>query len=110
MESFSLPALIEEQLATARTAGSGRAARALYGGRSHALRQVLLVLLGGHELADHESPGEATLQVIRGRVRLATIDDSWDGIAGDYVAIPPERHSLTAMEDSAVLLTVVSPR
>ena len=32
------------------------------------------------------------------------------GAAGDYVTIPPERHSLDALEDAAVLLTVVMPR
>ena len=53
------------------------------------------------------APGEATLQVLQGHVRLTAGDDAWDGKAGDYVAIPPERHALHAVEDSVVMLTVL---
>jgi len=34
--------------------------------------------------------------------------DSWDGGAGDLLVLPLTRHDLTALEDSAVLLTVVA--
>ena len=30
----------------------------------------------------------------------------WDGKTGDYVVIPPQRHSLQAVDDSVVMLTV----
>ncbi len=53
---------------------------------------------------------DPTLQVLRGAVRLVAGDEQWRGSAGDLVVIPPERHSLHADEDSAVLLTVYSPR
>ncbi|MGJ7440361.1 hypothetical protein [Aquipuribacter sp. MA13-6] len=33
-------------------------------------------------------------------------DDSWEGSPGDLLIIPDARHSLDAIEDSAVLLTV----
>jgi hypothetical protein len=39
-------------------------------------------------------------------VRLSSGDTSWDGRTGDLIAVPPARHSLQAIEDSAVLLTV----
>jgi quercetin dioxygenase-like cupin family protein len=110
MDATSLTALAEEQLAAARQAHSGRAARTVHGGHEYALRQTVLALLAGHELAEHDSPGEATLQVLRGRVRLTTTGDAWEGEASDQVTIPPERHALAAVEDSVVLLTVVSPR
>ena len=108
MQSTSLTTLAAERLAAAREAASGRSAQAIYGGHDHALRQTLLALAAGQELAEHESPGEATLQVLHGRVRLATADDVWEGGAGDYVVIPSARHSLTAIEDAAVILTVVA--
>ncbi|GAW50761.1 MULTISPECIES: hypothetical protein [unclassified Nocardioides] len=57
---------------------------------------------------EHGSPGEATLQVLHGRVRLHAGDDAWEGAPGDYVLIPPRRHDLTALEDAAVLLTVAN--
>lgn len=106
MHHISLDALVDEHLTAARQAASGRSARTVHGGQEHSLRQTLLALAAGRGLDEHESPGEATLQVLRGRVRLATRQDAWEGAAGDYVVIPAERHSLTAIDDSAVLLTV----
>jgi len=107
MESVSLTAVAAEETAAAREGDAGRAARTIHGGHEHALRQTLIALLDGQELAEHESPGEATLQVVSGRVRLTAGDASWEGAAGDIVTIPPARHALTALADSAVLLTVV---
>ena len=107
MESVSLTGLAADKLAEAQKSHSGRAAHTIHGGHTHELRQTVLALLSGHELADHESPGEATLQVLQGHVRLTAGDDSWDGKGGDYVAIPPLRHALHAVEDSVVMLTVL---
>jgi len=73
----------------------------------HELRQTVLALLAGHELSEHDSQGEGTLQVLQGHVRLTTGSDSWDGKAGDYVAVPRERHALHAVEDSVILLTIL---
>lgn len=70
------------------------------------LRQTVIALLQGQALADHENPGEATLYVLHGRVRLATHDAQWEAIAGDLLALPPVRHRLDAVTDSAILLTV----
>ncbi|MET8352135.1 MULTISPECIES: cupin domain-containing protein [unclassified Micromonospora] len=110
MKSTSLPTLAEEQLTLAREAHSGRSAHTIHGGHDQALRHTVLALLAGRELAEHSSPGEATLLVLRGHVRLTTSTEAWEGRDGDHVAIPPQRHALTAVEDSVVLLTVVSPR
>lgn len=107
MESVSLTDLAAEKLAEAGTSHSGRAAHTIHGGHTHELRQTVLALLAGHELAEHDSPGEATLQVLEGHVRLTAGDDSWDGKTGDHVAIPPARHSLLAVADSVVMLTVL---
>ena len=40
-------------------------------------------------------------------MRLTAGADSWDGKTGDYVAIPPQRHALHAVEDSVIILTVL---
>jgi len=106
MHATSLTALVEEKLAEAREHHSGRSAVTVHGGRENALRQTMVALAEGHVLGEHESPAEATLQVLRGRVRLSTADDTWEGGESDFLVIPPERHDLSAITDSAVLLTV----
>jgi len=108
MESISLTELVDEQLDLARAAHSGRAAHTVHGGQDHSLRQTVIALAAGHELGEHASPGEATLQVLRGHVRLNAGEDSCDGSTGDYLVIPAGRHALLAVDDSAVLLTVLA--
>ena len=110
MDTTSLPALVDELTAAAQEAAaqeglSGRAGRTIHGGHDHPLRQTVTALLAGHELSEHETPAEASLQVLRGRVRLVAGSDSWDLAAGDYLVIPSRRHWLVADEDSAILLT-----
>ena len=106
MDITSLDELAEEHLVLAREHTSGRSAHTVHGGREHALRQTLIALAAGRRLGEHESPGEATLQVLRGSVRLHAGDETWDGQAGAHVVIPPVRHDLEALEDAVVLLTV----
>lgn len=107
MGSQHLPTLGDDLLAEAREAPSGRAARSLHGGSNHRLRHTVTALCRDRGLNEHNSPGEATLQVLTGHVRLLWGQDTWDGHAGDIVPIPRERHSLEAIEDSVIMLTVV---
>lgn len=105
-EVTQLTALREELLERARAGGSRRAARTVYGGPASYLRQTLLALAAGTELAEHESPPEATLQVLSGRIRLWSRERAWELGANDLIAIPPQRHGVTALQDSTFLLTV----
>ena len=102
----SLTALARQQLELARQASSGRSAHTVFGGHEHVLRQTVIALAAGHGLAEHDSPGEATVHVLSGRVRLGTGKVSWEGSPGDLLTVPAARHTLDALEDSAVLLTV----
>ncbi|MFE0730320.1 cupin domain-containing protein [Streptomyces antibioticus] len=106
MQKLSLDALAREHLERAAAASTGRAASTVYGGHEHVLRQTLLALTAGTSLSDQENPGEATLLVPRGRVRLTSGDTDWEGRSGDLITVPDARHGLEALEDSAVLLTV----
>lgn len=106
MPTESLTALTRQHQEIASTASSGRSAHTIYGGSQHALRQTLIALRQGSSLDEHESPGEATLQVLHGRVTLVAGEDRWDGAPGDLMPIPGSRHALEAVEDSVVLLTV----
>ena len=108
MDGISLTRLAEEQLQAARAGHAGRAAHTVHGGHDHMLRQTLIALVGGAELAEHNSPGQATLQVLQGRVRVNAGADTWSGGVGELLVIPRERHSLHADEDSVVLLTVLA--
>jgi quercetin dioxygenase-like cupin family protein len=106
MQQQSLTALVSQHQEAASKASSGRSAHTVYGGHEHVLRQTLVALRAGSRLDEHQNPGEATLQVLRGRVTLIAGDHTWSGSPGDLIAIPDARHSLEAVDDSAVLLTV----
>ena len=108
MESVSLSQLADEQLEAARTSRAGRAALTVHGGHDHQLRQTLMALVAGTDMGEHNSPGQATLQVLRGRVRVSTAAESWEGGPGDLLMIPAERHGLHAQDDAVVLLTVLA--
>jgi quercetin dioxygenase-like cupin family protein len=80
----------------------------VYGGHEKVLRQTVIGMKQGARLAEHENPGEATVQVLHGRVRMIAGDLSWEARTGDLLIVPDARHSLEALEDSALLLTVAN--
>ncbi len=106
MQKMSLQALAREQQERASRASSGRSAKTVWGGHEHVLRQTLIALTAGASLSEHENPGEATVQVLSGRVRLDADGHGWEGRQGDLLLVPPTRHALAALEDAVVLLTV----
>jgi quercetin dioxygenase-like cupin family protein len=107
MEPISLDDLITELFDRARQSGSGRAAHNLLSGQEHPLSQTVIAILAGHGLGEHDSPGEATLQLLRGRVTFTAVSASCELAAGDFLPIPRERHAVDATEDSVLLLSVV---
>lgn len=107
MINTSLTALAREQLELARAASSGRSSHTVFGGRQHQLRQTVIALMAGRKLDDHANPGEATVHVVQGRVRLETGENAWEGALGHLIEVPNANHSLLAIEDSVILLTVV---
>ena len=105
MDTSTLPDVSATLLAEARAHSAHRAALTLCGGSGHVLRQTAIALLADATLSDHENPGEATLQVLVGRVRLTWPAGSVELDTGGHVVIPQERHGLLALTDAVVLLT-----
>lgn len=104
---LSLDALAREQLDAARRAPSHRSARTVAGGHETTMRQTVLALCEGASLDEHDSPGEATVLVLQGRVEMTAGNDRWQGRDGDLLLVPNARHGLTALTDSVVLLSSV---
>ena len=108
MTNTSLTALGREQLKLAKNASSGRSSHTVFGGHEHTLRQTLIALVAGTKLSEHSNPGEATVQVLQGRVRLSAGGVDWDGAQGHFIVVPDATHTLEALEDAVVLLSAVN--
>ncbi|MGI9005160.1 MAG: cupin domain-containing protein [Streptosporangiaceae bacterium] len=106
MQKVSLDALARELLGRAAGAAGGRAAQTVIGGHEKVLRQTLIAMIKDAALTEHANPGEASVHVLHGRVLLAAAGQSWEGRDGDLLIIPDSPHSLQALHDSVVLLTV----
>lgn len=106
MQKLSLDALARELLDRATSAAGGRAAQTVVGGHEKVLRQTVIAMIKNAALTEHANPGEASVHVLRGRVLLTAGEQTWEGRDGDLLIVPNAPHSLQALQDSAVLLTV----
>jgi Uncharacterized conserved protein, contains double-stranded beta-helix domain len=106
MKKTALAAATRELLRDAAGSTSGRAARTIHGGHGLKLRQTVIALTSGTVMAEHRSPGEASLQVLVGEIVLVTDQTRWQLMAGDFLELPPEPHSVEAVSDAVLLLTV----
>lgn len=98
---------LRELRTTAQEAHSGRAAHLMSGGPGSHLTQTVIAMRAGTSLSEHENPGEATVYVLEGEVRLTYDEQTESGRAGDILVVPDVRHGLDALLDSAILLTAV---
>lgn len=108
MQKLSVQALAREQQSHAATSSSGRSARTVYGGHESALRQTVVALTAGSAMSEHDNPGDATILMLSGRVRMVSDEVSWEARQGDLLLIPHARHSVLALEDAAFLLSAAS--
>lgn len=96
--------LAETLLTEARDATNGVVSRAIVHGDRQ--RAVLMAILAGSSLGEHNAPPAATLQVLSGRARLQADGQETRLEAGQLTEIPPVRHDLSADEDTVAILTV----
>jgi quercetin dioxygenase-like cupin family protein len=101
-----LNTLADEHLAAARAAAHGRSAHLLL--QQAPLRQTVIAITSGTALDEHNAPPAASLQVLRGTVRITAASGDIDLTAGELRPVPQERHGLLALEDTVVLLTAVN--
>jgi quercetin dioxygenase-like cupin family protein len=109
MEKWSLTALADGLLSHALTASSGRGTRTVNGGHPNLLHQAVIALAHGQRLDENDNPGEVTVQVLRGRIRITAGDDAIDGSPGQLLIVPRAPYTVTALEDAVLLLTVAKP-
>ncbi len=107
VDPISIPALAATLLEGARADGRGRDAHIVV--KEPILRTTMIALLAGRSLAEHNTPAAATLQCLQGHALLKALDQEWSLTEGSLVAIPPARHSVDAVTDCVLLLTVAFP-
>lgn len=92
-------------LAAALENEHGRSAELIL--RDGPMRQTIIALRSGAELAEHNSPAAASVQVLSGRIRV-TGQQVAEIPAGRIDVLSHDRHSVLALEDSVFLLTTVT--
>ncbi|MDM8084573.1 cupin [Cellulomonas cellasea] len=97
--------LAQSHLDAARAADNGRSAELLL--HDGPLRQTVIALVAGTELAEHNSPSAASLQVLVGRVQVTGMEVD-EVAAGEVALLTHLRHAVRAEEDSVFLLTTVT--
>lgn len=71
------------------------------------LRLVLFTFEAGGGLASHRAPGFVVIHVVRGKIRVQTLQQTHDLSANQALTLDPEVvHDVQAVEASEMLLTV----
>jgi quercetin dioxygenase-like cupin family protein len=104
MTTYDIATLAREQLEKAAVDSAGRSSVTLV--HDGALRQTVIALLAGRILDEHTMNGVATLQIVRGTVRLQGDSGSMSLREGEIAHVPQDRHSVHADTDSVCLLSV----
>lgn len=101
---MTLHAAGTDQLEAARQSSAGRSSRTLHSGKH--LRQTLIALKEGTRMAEHQSPGDATIMCLTGQVSLHCGERTVVVPEGHLIDVPAQRHDVVADTDALLLLTV----
>lgn len=103
----NLNELAESHLAAALKDDRGRSADMV--AHDGPLRQTVIALKEGVRMAEHNSPPAASLQVLKGSVRVDLDNESQGEFGeGELWILTHERHSVLALRDAVFLLTTVT--
>jgi quercetin dioxygenase-like cupin family protein len=95
----------EAVLAQAQSAKAGRAAKTL--AKVGQMRLTVIGMKRGVSLGAHTAEGAVTIHILKGRCRLDASGGHAELGSGELVVLKPRvEHSMTALRDSIVLLTV----
>jgi quercetin dioxygenase-like cupin family protein len=104
---FDLPAELH-RLKAESTWSTGQNARTLI--KYDDLRVVLMALQSSARTPEHRTDGRLTIQVLSGHLQVRASERTFNLRAGGILALDRGiRHDVTALEESAVLLTIAWP-
>lgn len=106
---FSLTGDFESLWQGANFHREGRSSVSLHDGESCVLRQTMTALLDGQTMKLEHPPHEGWILVVEGDLKIKTADPkplSYDAPVGSLMQLPNTPLTLTAHEDSMLLLTV----
>jgi quercetin dioxygenase-like cupin family protein len=76
-----------------------------------AFEAIRMVMHQGHELKQHQTDGPITIYCLAGHLTFSARDRTHDLKPGQWVfLLGGEPHSLVAVEDSSLLLTILFPQ
>ena len=103
--TFDLRKHIDALRQDASYARTGRLGRTLV--KSGALRLTLVALTRGTDAGTHRAEAPMTVQVLQGRLRFRVDDQRFEIGEGEVLFFGPDHaQDITALEDTALLLTI----
>ena len=105
----SIAAVMREQWDHAHRSPRGHSSAAIDAAPADRFRHSVVAITAGNRINEHHGLGTTSLHVLIGRVRVACATESSEVSSGELVVLPRSPHSVTALEDSAVLLTIATP-
>jgi quercetin dioxygenase-like cupin family protein len=107
-QAFDLAAEVQ-RLKSEPTWAAGHSARTLI--KYDDLRVVLIVQAAGGRIPEHKADGRVSIHVLSGHIQLQVSEQTFDLRAGGLLAMDRAvPHDVTALEESAFLLTIAWPR
>ncbi len=74
------------------------------------MKVLRLVLPAGKQIAEHQAPGEITVQCLEGRIQFTSNGKPQQLTAGEMLFLEAAApHAVEALEDASVLVTILLP-